>query len=37
MERLVDFLLTHLDGIVAYCDHRVRFRVVESINATITG
>ena len=32
---LGDFLLTHLDGIAAYCDHPVRFGVVESINTTI--
>lgn len=37
MERLGDFLLTHINGIAAYCDHRVRFGVVESINATIKG
>jgi transposase len=35
MERLGEFLFTHLDGIAAYCDHRVRFGVVESINTTI--
>ena len=35
MERLGDFLLTHIDGIAAYCDHAVRFGVVESINTTI--
>jgi transposase len=35
MERLGDFLLTHIDGIAAYCDHHVRFGVVESINTTI--
>jgi hypothetical protein len=35
MERLGDFLLRHLDGIAAYCDHRVRFGVVESVNTTI--
>jgi transposase len=35
MERLGDFLLKHVDGIAAYCDHRVRFGVVESINTTI--
>jgi transposase len=37
LERLGDFLLTHIDGIAAYCDHRVRFGVVESVNATIKG
>jgi transposase len=35
MERLGEFLLKHLDGIAAYCDHQVRFGVVESINTTI--
>ena len=35
MERLGDFLFTHVEGIAAYCDHRVRFGVVESINTTI--
>jgi transposase len=35
MERLGDFLLTHIQGIAAYCDHAVRFGVVESINTTI--
>lgn len=37
MERLGDFLLTHIDGIAAFCDHAVRFGVVESVNATIKG
>jgi transposase len=37
MERLGDFLLTHIDGIAAYCDHAVRFGVVESVNAIIKG
>jgi len=37
MERLGDFLLNHLNGIAAYCDHPVRFGVVESVNATIKG
>ena len=32
MEHLGDFLLKHIDGIAAYCDHQVRFGVVESIN-----
>jgi transposase len=35
MERLGDFLLKHIAGIAAYCDHAVRFGVVESINTTI--
>jgi hypothetical protein len=35
MERLGDFPLTHIDGIAAYCDHDVRFGVVESLNTTI--
>ena len=35
MERLGQFLLKHLDGIAAYCDHAVRFGVVEAINTTI--
>ncbi len=35
MERLGDFLLKHINGIVAYCDHAVRFGVVEAINTTI--
>jgi transposase len=35
MERLGSFLLKHLDGIAAHCDHLVRFGVVESINTTI--
>ena len=35
MEQLGDFLLKHIEGIVAYCDHPVRFGVVESINTTI--
>jgi hypothetical protein len=28
-------LFRHLEGIAAYCDHHVRFGVVESINTTI--
>ena len=28
MERLGDFLLKHIAGIAAYCDHQVRFGVV---------
>lgn len=35
MHRLGEFLFTHLEGIAAYCDHQVRFGVVESINTTI--
>ena len=35
MERLGDFLFTHVEGIAAYCDHHVRFGVVEAINTTI--
>ena len=35
MEGLGDFLLTHIEGIAAYCDHPVRIGVVESINTTI--
>jgi transposase len=35
MERLGDFLFKHIQGIAAYCDHPVRFGVVESINTTI--
>jgi transposase len=35
MERLGEFLFRHLEGIAAYCDHPVRFGVVESINTTI--
>jgi transposase len=35
MERLGAFLFKHLEGIAAYCDHPVRFGVVESINTTI--
>ena len=37
MERLGDFLFKHIEGIAAYCDHPVRFGVVESINTTIKG
>jgi transposase len=29
MERLGDFLFKHIEGIAAYCDHHVRFGVVE--------
>jgi hypothetical protein len=35
MERLGDFVLKHIEGIAAYCDHAVRVGVVESINTTI--
>jgi transposase len=35
MEQLGDFLFRHLEGIAAYCDHPVRFGVVESVNTTI--
>ena len=35
MDRLGEFLFKHLEGIAAYCDHQVRFGVVESINTTI--
>jgi transposase len=35
MERLGAFLVDHLEGIAAYCFHRVRFGVVESLNTTI--
>jgi transposase len=37
MEKLGDTLVNHFDGIAAYCDHRVRFGVVESLNTTIKG
>ncbi len=35
MEKLGDTLAHHLEGIAAYCDHPVRFGVVESLNTTI--
>jgi hypothetical protein len=35
MENLGDTLVKHFDGIAAYCDHPVRFGVVESLNTTI--
>ena len=35
MEKLGEFLFKHVEGIAAYCDHPVRFGVVESINTTI--
>jgi transposase len=34
MDRLGEFLFRHVEGIAAYCDHPVRFGVVESINTT---
>jgi hypothetical protein len=34
-DRLGEFLFKHLEGIAAYCDHPVRFGVVESVNTTI--
>jgi transposase len=37
MEKLGDTLVNHFDGIAAYCDHPVRFGVVESLNTTIEG
>ncbi len=37
MEHLGEFLLKHIDGIAAYCDHQVRVGVVESLNTTITA
>jgi transposase len=37
MERPGDFVRKHIEGIAAYCDHAVRFGVVESINTTITA
>jgi transposase len=37
MDRLGEFLFRHLEGIAAYCDHPVRFGVVESLNTTIKG
>jgi len=30
-------LIENFDGIAAYCDHPVRFGVVESLNTTIKG
>ena len=35
MERLGDLIFRHLEGMAAYCDHPVRFGVVESLNTTI--
>jgi transposase len=37
MEKLADTLVKHFDGIAEYCDHPVRFGVVESLNTTIKG
>ena len=37
MEKLGDLLVKHFDGIAAFCDHHVRFGVVESLNTTIKG
>jgi transposase len=37
MHRLGEFLFKHVEGIAAYCDHPVRFGVVESVNTTIKG
>jgi transposase len=37
MEKLANTLVKHFDGIAAYCDHPVRFGVVESLNTTIKG
>jgi transposase len=35
MDRLGEFLFKHIEGIATYCDHPVRFGVVESIDTTI--
>jgi transposase len=35
MQKLGMFLVRHIVGIAAYCDHPVRFGVVESVNTTI--
>lgn len=35
--RLVVFIEKHLDGILAHCRHKIRFGVVEAINAIIKG
>src|SRR5215471_12740522 len=37
MEKLGDTLVNHFDGIAAYCNHPVRFGVVELLNTTIKG
>ena len=34
-EKLADMLLTHVEGIVNYCRTKVRFGVVEAVNANI--
>lgn len=34
-EKLADMLLKHLDGILNYCDTKVRFGVVEAVNGNI--
>ena len=35
MDRLGDSLFRHIEGLAAYCDHPVRFGVVEALNTTI--
>jgi transposase len=35
MEQFGAFPQKHIEGIAAYCNHPVRFGVVESINTTI--
>jgi transposase len=37
MEQLGHLLVDHLEGIAAYCIHRVPFGLVESLNTTIKG
>src|SRR5215471_484092 len=37
MEKLGDTLVNHFDGIAAYCNHPVRFGVVELLNTKIKG
>src|SRR5215471_12202344 len=37
MTTIGDTLVNHFDGIAAYCNHPVRFGVVESLNTTIKG
>jgi hypothetical protein len=37
MEKVGDTLVNHFDGIAAYCDHPLRFGVVEFLNTTIKG
>ena len=34
-EKLAEMLLKHLDGIANYCETKVRFGVVESLNGNI--